>query len=95
MRTVTVYPCANGVRCGASVDDSDRSVVVFSNYGEALGYVTFNDINKPQYGRDDGKTCRRCGTSMALIINRLGNPKGHPVVYCWCCGQAIRWAKEE
>lgn len=33
--------------------------------------------------------CPACGTSNRFIIENLGNPKGHPVVYCWNCGQAI------
>lgn len=52
-------------------------------------------MTQPMDGREVGKTCPRCGSRMAMIIDKLGNPKGLPVVYCWCCGQAIRWAKEE
>lgn len=38
--------------------------------------------------------CKRCGTSMEFVTANLGNPIGHPVVYCWNCGQAIDWRSE-
>ena len=43
---------------------------------------------KPKY-----KTrCEKCGTHNS-VWGRLANPKGHPIVYCWNCGQAneIDW----
>ena len=39
---------------------------------------------------DHGK-CKNCGTSNNFIINKLGNPNGHPIIHCWNCGQAIGW----
>jgi hypothetical protein len=38
---------------------------------------------KPKYKT----TCEKCGTHNS-VWGRLGNPKGHPIVYCWNCGQA-------
>jgi hypothetical protein len=32
-------------------------------------------------------TCANCGTHNS-VWGRLANPKGHPIVYCWNCGQA-------
>lgn len=44
--------------------------------------------------KEKHNNCPSCGTSNRFIIENLGNPKGHPVVYCWNCGQAIDWRDE-
>ena len=43
---------------------------------------------KPKYKT----TCAKCGTHNS-VWGKLANPKGHPIVYCWNCGQAneIDW----
>ena len=45
---------------------------------------------KPKYKT----TCEKCGTHNS-VWGRLANPKGHPIVYCWNCGQANELDWEE
>lgn len=49
----------------------------------------------PKKDKNDSLRCKNCGTCNNFIINKLANPKGHPVIYCWNCGQAIDWSDEE
>lgn len=44
---------------------------------------------------DDHRRCMACGTWHNFIISKLANPKDHPIIYCWNCGQAIDWSDEE
>lgn len=49
----------------------------------------------PKHDKNDCGRCKDCGTNNNFIINKLGNPKGHKVVYCWNCGQSIDWSEKE
>lgn len=39
------------------------------------------------------KQCPNCNTDFSFITKNLANPKGHKIIYCWNCGQAIDWDK--
>ena len=39
--------------------------------------------------------CPECGTNQEFLVNWLANPRGHKIIYCWNCGQAIDWSDYE
>lgn len=53
------------------------------------------DKQIPKKDKNDSCRCKKCGTNNNFIINKLANPKGHPIIHCWNCGQAIDWEVEE
>lgn len=60
---------------------------------EAIGTVeefkALKEKSEPKKDNNDSGRCKYCGTYNNFIINKLANPKGHSVIHCWNCGQAI------
>lgn len=54
-------------------------------------FKALKEKNEPKKDNNDDGRCKSCGTYNNFIISRLANPKGHPVIHCWNCGQAIDW----
>lgn len=77
-----------------SKDLMDKVIEELTEY-RAIGTVEeFKDLkekSEPKKDNNDGGRCKCCGTYNNFIINKLANPKGHPVIHCWNCGQAIDW----
>lgn len=48
----------------------------------------------PKQAKGTTLRCPACDTPPIRTVEKLGNPKGHSVIYCWNCGQAIKWSQE-
>ena len=46
MKELNVKPCANGVKCYVSFDETDGTIIIFNEVGSALGYVNVSDLIK-------------------------------------------------
>ena len=72
----------------------DKVIEELTEY-RAIGTVkelkALKEKSEPKKDNNDGGRCKCCGTYNNFIINKLANPKGHPVIHCWNCGQAIDW----
>lgn len=77
-----------------SKDLMDKVIEELTEY-RAIGTVkelkALKEKSEPKKDNNDGGRCKCCGTYNNFIINKLANPKGHPVIHCWNCGQAIDW----
>lgn len=63
----------------------------YRSIGTVEEFKALKEKAEPKKDNNDGGRCKACGTYNNFIINKLANPKGHPVIYCWNCGQAIDW----
>lgn len=64
---------------------------------DEIRYPSIKAIEKqiPKKDKNDCGRCKACGTYNNFVINKLANPKAHPIIHCWNCGQAIEWNSTE
>ncbi len=65
----------------------------YSEIGTVEEFKALKEKNEPKKDNNDNGRCKNCGTYNNFIINKLANPKGHLVIHCWNCGQAIDWTE--
>lgn len=58
-------------------------------YEETLEFS--KTLGKLMPKKPKNKQCPNCSTDFSFITENLANPKGHKIIYCWNCGQAICW----
>lgn len=44
MKELNVKPCANGIKCHATFDETNNAIIIFNDVGLALGYVDVSDL---------------------------------------------------
>ena len=68
-----------------------RALVFSAIYKISFWSMIQEALEKQVAKKSKHKNCPNCNTDFSFITENLANPKGHKIIYCWNCGQAIDW----